>query len=140
MGLPLLKFEAALQTKTCPVCFINYAAPELLFEKKLEKKDNWFCPNGHSLVFTGETEAEKLAKEVARLKSEVEWQKGRVALKAKDVIAQKGLAAKAKNKLARVEKGVCPKCNRSFQNVARHMQTQHGIECNQPPEGSKVRG
>lgn len=138
MGLPAFKFEAALQTKTCPVCFINYAAPELLFEKKMENGDNWYCPNGHSLVFT-ETETQKLQKKMERLKADVEWQRGRVAVKERELIAQKGLTTKAKKKLARVDNGVCPECNRTVSQLANHMRTQHGAQCNKPPKGSKVR-
>jgi hypothetical protein len=30
----------------------------------------------------------------------------------------------------RVQNGVCPKCNRTFQNLQRHMASQHGDDCN----------
>lgn len=32
---------------------------------------------------------------------------------------------KAQNKLKRVERGVCPECNRTFNNLARHMACKH---------------
>lgn len=138
MGLPALKYDAVLQAKTCPVCFIHYAAPELLFEKKMEKGGNWFCPNGHSLVFT-ETEVDKLKKQLESERTRVEFFKREAEGAKKQEHAAKAVAAKVKKKLARVENGVCPQCNRTFANVARHMQTKHGIECNTPPKGSKVR-
>jgi len=37
-------------------------------------------------------------------------------------------AAKAQRKLKRVHRGVCPDCNRSFENLARHMHTKHGVK------------
>lgn len=121
MGLPAINYESQLQTKTCPVCFIVYAAPALLFEKKMEKGGDWYCPNGHSLIFT-ETEVDKLKKKLAAEQSRVEMYRRENQEKERSIRALKGKITKTKNRIAH---GVCPCCNRSFQNVARHMKTKH---------------
>lgn len=139
MGFAQIKVAVQLEDHVCGNCGIPYAAPDYFWRERQKDGQSFYCPNGHSRVFS-ETEAQKLQKEVVRLKGEVEWQRGRVSAKEKELVAQKGLTTKAKKKLARVENGVCPECNRTFANVARHMQTQHGIECNKPPKGSKTRG
>jgi len=99
-----------------------------------------FCPNGHSQVYVGKTEAQKLQDLLDAEKRRVEMFRRENQEKERQLSAQKGLTTKFKNKLARVDNGVCPECNRTFQNVARHMQSKHGVKCNQPPKGSKVRG
>lgn len=139
MGFAAIQISVQLEDHVCGECGIPYAAPDYFWKERMRDGKGFSCPNGHSRVFS-ETEATKLKREVERLKSEVEWQRGRAAQKDKALIAQKGLTTKAKKQLARVENGVCPECNRTFANIARHMQTKHGIECNKPPKGSKTRG
>lgn len=47
-----------LATKTCPVCGVVYALPKIADDKRREGGGEWFCPNGHTLVYT-EIEAAK---------------------------------------------------------------------------------
>lgn len=70
----------------------------------------FWCPNGHQQHFPlGPTEAEKLQQDRAS------HHKARAA-------AYKGQVTKIKR---RVGAGICPCCNRSFANLARHMAGQH---------------
>lgn len=138
MGLAATNISVQLEDHVCGTCGIPYAAPDYFWRERKKDGAGFYCPNGHNRHFS-ETEEAKLKKEVERLKGEVEWQRGRAAAKDKELIAQKGLTTKAKKKLERIEKGVCPECNRTFANVARHMQSKHGVECNKPPKGSKLR-
>lgn len=117
----------SLQTKICPVCGIQYAAPEEFFEARYKKKNsggdghNWYCPNGHSLMFT-ESLADKIARERDLLKQQL-------AQKDDEIAGWKREKEKTDKELRRVKKrataGVCQCCNRTFQNVARHMATKH---------------
>lgn len=103
-----------LQTKHCPVCHLIYAAPKSFWQHKAAlhaaKAENqgWWCPNGHYLVFSAESELDAVRRERDRAKLDLAraW-------------------AKADEVLKRVHKGICPCCNRSFQNLARHMKTKH---------------
>jgi len=134
----VLNFNQQLQTEACYKCGIVFAVPSYFREKRLADKESFWCPNGHSQAYM-ESEADRLRKQLQQAKQDLEWQRARANTKEKELIAQKALTTKAKKKLARVENGVCPECRRTFANVARHMQTQHGVECNKPPKGSKTR-
>jgi len=39
--------------------------------------------------------------------------------------ALRGVATRRKNQLNKVKKGVCPCCDRFFENVYKHMKTKH---------------
>ena len=109
----------------CGTCGIVWAMPKDFLDARRDDHKSWLCPNGHSFVYSGPSELEKAKAELertrdreARLTSQLDQaQASRRALK--------GQVTKARKQLARVEAGVCPHCRRSFQNVARHMETCH---------------
>ncbi|MEG3193744.1 helix-turn-helix transcriptional regulator, partial [Lysobacter sp. D1-1-M9] len=68
------------------------------------------------------TEAQKLRDELARKDADLARAKERTA----DLARERDQVAKAHRKMRRrVMNGVCPCCNRSFQNLREHMQTKH---------------
>lgn len=76
---------------------------------------------GKSLYFK-ESETNYLKKQVEALKKDVDREKGRRHVAEQ----QRNAARKSHQKMrARVRNGVCPCCNRSFENLLRHMRTQH---------------
>jgi hypothetical protein len=120
--------DLRLQVKVCPTCGVTYALPERLIDERRNKGGNWYCPNGHSLVFT-KTKLQELEEKLQREKENSDWWRKRQAEAEERARAErdrangyKGQAAKLKK---RVSKGVCPCCNRHFANVERHMSTQH---------------
>jgi DNA repair exonuclease SbcCD ATPase subunit len=119
----------------CPVCGIHYALDESFSNEKYKVNGSWYCPNGHSLVFT-QSKADKLAKELeAKQKQLTSEFENRVYYQNRLLETQKQLditdrtlkASKTRLKKTkqRVAAGVCPCCNRSFQNLHRHMNGQH---------------
>ena len=104
----------------CGKCGVAFAIPESMRSEKERDGGNWFCPNGHSRVYR-ETVTEKLAKERARSARLVAE---RDQLDA-SLRATRGVVTRKTNELKRVKAGVCPCCNRSFQNLHRHMETKH---------------
>jgi hypothetical protein len=122
---------ATLTVKTCPSCFIAYAAPNDLFQRHRDEGGNWYCPNGHQLHFQ--------VPEVARLRSELEKAQ-RAAIEARDARdaattdARNARAATKREQTrrhkveARATLGVCLYCHRSFANVRRHEDTKHLTE------------
>lgn len=102
----------------CPCCGIPYAVPAKWRDKKVEANGSFNCPNGCSLHFTGETQAQKLQKIVDRKNSELEEANNRML----DEINER---KKVERKLKRVHNGTCPCCKRSFPNLQRHMQSKH---------------
>lgn len=118
-----------LKVMTCPICGVTYAIPLLLQEnayKRGKGSIQWFCPNGHQLGYHGKSQAET---EADRLRDEARFQReraGRLAAARDQAEASargyKGAATRARN---RAKAGVCPCCNRTFQQLSRHMKSQH---------------
>lgn len=114
---------------TCCACGIVFSVPYYWEQCRREKHDGFYCPNGHSLSFPTESDAERFRRErnmaiqeKARLEDEVK------RLQAENNEAW-GTAAIAEQKLKRHHKrasaGLCPHCNRTFYNMARHIKTKH---------------
>lgn len=115
----------AYEFKTCPICGINYAVDKEVMRYKAETKNpekpGWYCPNGHSLVFTVR-EADRLRQELDRAKQQI----ARAEDEAREANDARIRAEKAQARtLKRIHAGTCPCCKRNFQNVARHMKTKH---------------
>jgi hypothetical protein len=126
--------EAELVTETCCVCHMLFAMPKDFHAEKRRyrqspNRNGFYCPAGHVQVYLGESEETKLRRqrdeaqrhvdaEIARRRraEEREEHARRVAN------GHKGYAAKLAK---RAKAGACPCCNRTFQNLQRHMTTQH---------------
>lgn len=112
----------------CGECGISFHVPETFISERQQKGGSWYCPNGHSRIFR-ETDVQKLEREKVRLAQRIA-QKDDEIQEAWDAAnqhrriaaAHKGQVTKLKNRAAA---GVCPCCNRSFQNLKRHMDGQH---------------
>jgi len=90
--------------------------------RRRDDHKNFFCPNGHPQHYTGASEAQELRRELDRAQSRLlrQEQRAEKAEHARDQIQ------KAHRKMRqRVVNGVCPCCNRSFENLRMHMQSQH---------------
>lgn len=125
-----------LKIMTCPCCGITYAIPARLQENAYARGNReivWYCPNGHQLGYNGQSEDEKIAEQ---LNQQLRLERERTARLAAqndqaraEARAQKGRATRFKNdrdrERGRVAAGVCPCCNRTFQDLARHMAGQH---------------
>lgn len=107
-----------LFTETCCSCGVLYGITTQ-FKNERVKDHNWFyCPNGHYQRYSHESKAE----ENARLLREEQARHQRTLERAN---AEREAKEKAERKLKRVSNGVCPDCNRSFLNLAKHMACAH---------------
>lgn len=114
-------------THQCGECGIPFAMTREFHDRRVNDRETWYCPNGHPRAFTGESEADKLRAEVERQKQMREAEEARRLR----VEQERDQVARAHTKMrARVMNGVCPCCNRTFQNLMRHMQTEHAGEIN----------
>jgi len=111
MGLPLANFEFQLVVQTCSSCGIQFGLPVHWNNKRREDHATWYCPNGHSQWYPSETDLEKERRKSQMLADQVRMEREQ--------------REKAERQLKRIEKGVCPKCNRCFKNVERHMKSKH---------------
>lgn len=132
-----LQFSFQFRTTVCCNCGISFAWDESTYERRINDKGTFYCPNGHPQHFTGESEAEKLKKQLARKEQELKWaEESRAnawkaeARQTRKASAYKGVITKTR---ARIGRGICPCCNRQFQNLQKHMTHLH-------PEFKTVKG
>ncbi len=108
----------------CASCGVDFAVPVHFINMRRQDKKTFYCPNGHVLSFT-ESEVDRLKRELEGVKNSLQFARDGKARVEKSLIAQKAQTTKARNQLERVGNGVCPCCNRTFQNLMRHMSTKH---------------
>ncbi|MEQ8636877.1 helix-turn-helix domain-containing protein [Gimesia maris] len=103
-------------------CNIEFGLPRSLYDECKEEGTEFHCPKcGCSRVFV-EPEKQKLKKEIERLKGRVHSSE----CKRRDAESQRNAARKSHRKMRdRVKNGVCPCCNRSFDNLLKHMKSKH---------------
>lgn len=113
----------------CCNCGIVFVVEQTVYMRWRADAAQWFhCPNGHKQHYA-ETTVEKLQKELERTRRNVEFHKNNAAAErlARERTQRRLTATRgAKTRLAnRIKNGVCPCCHRTFQNLMRHMSTQH---------------
>lgn len=125
-----------LQSTTCYLCGIPFAMPADLMQQRIQDHRNFWCPNGHDQYFVGETDAQRLERqlkakndELARKQAALDQERALTADYAKQVqhkdrqiSGYKGVVARTKR---RVSKGVCPCCSAKFKDLKQHMQAEH---------------
>jgi protein-arginine kinase activator protein McsA len=123
----------------CAQCGEVFAIRQDLTEVRRRDGKEFYCPNGHTMVFSAsksfdERRIEELQRELAAAKDRAEsahrqreWAESRA--KGCNIAAGKA-RAKAARLQHRVECGTCPNCHRTFKQLAAHMLAKHGIEGN----------
>jgi DNA-binding transcriptional regulator YiaG len=114
-------------TITCCECRMPFGMSRSFYDAKRKDHKTFTCPAGHEQHFTGKSEEDKLREEVERKTQMIDAANQR----AHRLERQRDDVAKAHKRMRdRIRNGVCPCCNRTFQNLLRHMQTEHS---DQPP-------
>ena len=120
--------------ESCWKCKVNHSFPMHIYKAAQERAGELqvYCPNGHPWVYKSKQnirdedalrqERDRLRQQLAQKDDEIQRQKDLKEREHNRVIALKGVITKTKN---RVSAGVCPCCNRTFQNLARHMTAKH---------------
>lgn len=116
-----------LQTEYVPVncgpadsggCGLAFAMTRQFYDWTHRTGKGWFCPNGHSRCWRGETTEDQLRAANARNRHLDDQ------LRAAVRDAEDSRVALLRDR-QRFAAGVCPCCNRSFENVRRHMESKH---------------
>lgn len=116
-----LNFEMEI----CCNCAVPFMMPVYLIKQCRADSSKWFCcPNGHSQHYS-KSESTRLREQLESEKLKHQKEKDELTNKMLDAISER---QKADAKLKRVHNGVCPCCNRTFTNLARHMKTKHPKE------------
>lgn len=126
---------------TCYKCKCQMFIPDALNEAALHARGEvpFYCAYGHKQFYIeGESDETKLRRERDRLTQrlaekddEITRQRELREAAERRTAAARGQVTKIKN---RVGHGVCPCCNRSFENLARHMASQHADFAQQAAE------
>jgi hypothetical protein len=113
-----------LEEIRCGTCGIMHAVPQDWIKNKRSEKGDIHCPNGCVRTWT-ESDADRLRKQLENRERELRESKCEVLRKQQALDSERLAREKIENKLRRSNKGVCTCCNRSFENLQRHMKTKH---------------
>lgn len=121
-----------LWIEDCFRCKTRFGMSEPIYRVAMERRGSaeFYCPNGHAQVYIkGDSEETKLRRERDQLKQQIAYHEDmqrqeREAREAAErrAAGYKGAATKMKN---RIKAGVCPCCNRTFHDLARHIASKH---------------
>lgn len=120
-----MQYTGTLAIVTCGVCGITFAAPEDLLERaRRDHVTNFWCPLGHKLHYLGETEEQKLRRQLKQERINSGWYHDQLQASERSKAAIKGHLTRARNKVA---EGRCPApgCGQHFANVREHMKHKH---------------
>lgn len=117
-----------LESVSCFSCGVIFGLPGEFYRDRLRDGKFWHCPNGHSQHFTETTEMrlkkekEALERRMASVREDARSAWAETELERRRHAATKGQLTKTRK---RVVAGVCPCCNRTFQQLSRHMASKH---------------
>lgn len=106
----------------CGECGITFGMTEEFIKQRRADHHSFYCPNGHSRYYPQKSEAEKLRDRLRSAEAQLTHTQDQLQMTEYQRRAQKGQNTRLKNRIAA---GVCPCCNRSFQDLRRHMAGQH---------------
>lgn len=107
----------SLYVSDCANCGVVFGMTEDLEGRRRGDAGRFYCPNGHTMSF-GESDKDRLRAATAKQQHLADQ------LQAAERDAEQTRAALVRDR-GRIANGVCPCCNRSFDNVRRHMASQH---------------
>lgn len=106
-------------------CGVAFALNDDFVRRRRSDRKSWYCPNGHSQWFPGETDHDKAQRLAGQL--DMERTRRQQAEKTADYAtrSRKAVSTRLRKVKQRVGHGVCPCCNRTFKQLAAHMESQH---------------
>jgi len=116
--------DVLMETHVCGGCGITYAVPQDWLNTKRRESGKIHCPNGCTRVYI-ESDADRLRKQLEAKERELRESKCETLRERSMREAVETAKAAAERKLRRVQRGVCPCCKRSFENLKRHMAAKH---------------
>lgn len=116
------RYDVTLDIHRCGECGVIWGIEESYIAARRDDHLGWVCPNGHSFVFNGPSEEEKLRERLERETRRADRHAEEKRAAEASLRATKGQVTKLKK---RVAAGVCPCCGRTFQQLARHMENKH---------------
>jgi hypothetical protein len=109
------------EIEECCKCGIVFAMPGYLKRRRYDEGGLFYCPNGHGQHYA--------KSEVQRLREKLDEQTREATRQAARAASAEQAEHKTKLEINRLKKrvsnGVCPCCNRTFKQLARHMECKH---------------
>ena len=127
-----------LVVEECCVCGIRFAISNDFRNQCINNHSKaFYCPNGHDQYFVGETEAQKLKRQLEAARTDRTWYRDQLQASERSKAALKGHLTRARNKIAA---GNCPvpDCGQHFANVREHMKHKHPDYTLTDPETGKA--
>ena len=119
----VVEYGVQLTTINCGECGGTYAINERYRTNRERDGDGWHCPYCKiAWGYFGNGTVENLEKELTQMRKRKEWAEQEAKNAEHRRRGEKAAKTRIKN---RISNGVCPCCNRTFQNLHRHMQNQH---------------
>jgi hypothetical protein len=117
----IIRSQQTLTCLTCWACGIEFAMPQIIERKRAEDGKAFFCPNGDKLSY-GPSLLDQERSRRRSMEAQLTHERDQRQAAERSASAYKGRVTRLKNRAAA---GVCPCCNRSFENLRRHMDTKH---------------
>jgi len=116
----------------CCNCGMPFAMTKDFQRRRRDDKTTFYCPAGHPQHYTGESAADRAQRLAGQL--DIERTRRQQAEHKLDYArrSQKATSTRLKKVKQRVGHGVCPCCNRTFQQLAKHMAAQHPTYSQEP--------
>lgn len=125
----MFQYTADLSVCECANCHMDFAITKKFMEDRRNDHKTFYCPSGHPNVFREESELERTRRErdqaiqrAAYKDDEIRRERERKEHAQNTSRTYKGHLTRTRR---RISAGVCPCCNRTFQNLARHMESKH---------------
>lgn len=114
---------AATELIECGTCGINFVVPAAFVTMRKMDHQTWYCPLGHQRYWPEGKSRETQLKEQLETerRNTAFWREQEAAARRREAAA-KAQTTKLRN---RAKAGVCPCCNRTFVQLARHIATKH---------------
>lgn len=116
--------------RECITCGVAHAMPAVLIEQDQKTGGYRYCPNGHQQGWSkDESEETRTRRERDRLRQQIAQKDEEIARQERMRKEAEGKLSQAHKKAAKVKTrsaaGVCPCCNRTVGQMARHMRSKH---------------
>lgn len=112
----------------CANCITHFGVDQALIKRCRETGRTFYCPLGHGNVHR-DSEVDRLKKQNQALTSQLTWAEQEAERNRVRLVAVRREKASIKGQLTKTRKrivnGACPCCNRTFANVARHVDSKH---------------